>query len=184
MWRPKRRPRAPPRSLEDAPITPYATASIFSVLTFQWITPLMVLGYQRPLQATDLWKLPEDKASLLLSKRFLEHLGERQRKAAEWNAEHADELGAVEPDDQGEEKGGGESKGKSRGGRRGKGKGKGKKKYGSVAWALNDTLTGFWSGGLFKVVGDAAQMMAPLIIKQLIRFSQECMLLPPFSVPV
>jgi hypothetical protein len=99
----------------------------------------MVLGYQRPLQATDLWKLPDDKASLLLSAKFLEHLKQRQEKARVWNETHD------------------------------------KKRHGSVAWALNDTLTGFWSGGLFKVVGDTAQLMAPLIIKQIIRFSQEGM---------
>ncbi|MGG6496291.1 UNVERIFIED_CONTAM: hypothetical protein NY603_25570, partial [Bacteroidetes bacterium 56_B9] len=82
------KPRLPPRRLEDAPITPYTSASVFSVLTFQWITPLMVLGYQRPLQATDLWKLPDDKASLLLSAKFLEHLKQRQEKARVWNETH------------------------------------------------------------------------------------------------
>lgn len=43
----------------------------------------------------------------------------------------------------------------------------------SLAWALNDIASGFWAGGLFKVAGDAAQMMSPLLVKALIRFSQE-----------
>lgn len=55
----------------------------------------------------------------------------------------------------------------------------------SIPWALNDVVSGFWAGGrslypysadrlgLFKVAGDAAQMMSPLLVKALIRFSQE-----------
>lgn len=43
----------------------------------------------------------------------------------------------------------------------------------SIPWALNDTMSGFWAGGLFKVAGDAAQMMSPLLVKALIQFSQE-----------
>ena len=137
LWRPRKKPPSPPRRLQDAPVTPFATASIFSQLTFSWITPLMVLGYQRPLQATDLWKLPDEQASLAMSMTFLASLDRRQKAAAEWNASHD------------------------------------KKRFGSVAWALNDTITGFWIGGLFKVVGDASALMAPLIIKEIIRFSQK-----------
>lgn len=57
---------------------------------------------------------------------------------------------------------------------------------GSVVWALNDVMTGFWAGGkpnqrsrsdrqtgLFKVFGDTAQLMSPLLIKALINFSKE-----------
>lgn len=42
-----------------------------------------------------------------------------------------------------------------------------------MPWALNDIMSGFWTGGLFKVAGDAAQMMSPLLVKALIQFSQE-----------
>jgi hypothetical protein len=60
IWRPKNGPRKPPTSLDDAQEIPLATASYFSRLTFSWVSPLMVLGYQRPLQATDLWKVRRD----------------------------------------------------------------------------------------------------------------------------
>lgn len=47
------------------------------------------------------------------------------------------------------------------------------RRKGSLVWALNDISAGFWVGGLFKVAGDAAQMMSPLLVKALIRFSQQ-----------
>jgi hypothetical protein len=86
------------------------------VLTFHWITPLLHLGYQRPLQATDLWKMDASREAMPLAHSFLEHLDARQAKAAAWNAEHPTA----------------------------------KPRYGSLTWALNDTLTGFWSGGECK----------------------------------
>lgn len=46
-------PPAAPPSLDDAEITPLASASFLSLLTFSWITPLMDLGYRRTLQATE-----------------------------------------------------------------------------------------------------------------------------------
>lgn len=52
-----RRHRPPPpaasASLDDADLTPLATASFLSLLTFSWITPMMDLGYRRTLQATE-----------------------------------------------------------------------------------------------------------------------------------
>lgn len=33
----------------------------FGMLTYQWVTPIMIRGYQRPLQATDLWKMDESR---------------------------------------------------------------------------------------------------------------------------
>lgn len=63
------------------------------------------------------------------------------------------------------------------------------KKHGSIAWALNDTFPKFWLAGMswqmstplgqlltvgfFKVLADEAQLMAPLLIKAIIRFSQQ-----------
>ena len=50
IWFPDHPPRAPYPSIEDAPEIPVARASFWSLLTFTWITPIMVLGWQRPLQ--------------------------------------------------------------------------------------------------------------------------------------
>jgi len=44
----------------------------------------------------------------------------------------------------------------------------------SMARALHDVFGWtFWSGGLFKVVGDISQLMMPLLIRALIQFAQE-----------
>jgi len=38
--------------------------------------------------------------------------------------------------------------------------------HASLSGALNDTVGFFfWSGGMFKVCGDCAQLMGPLIVK-------------------
>ena len=47
------------------------------------------------------------------------------------------------------------------------------RKRASIIWALNDVLTGFWTAGLFKIVGDMCQLMVPLVTKQLILHSQK-----------
>lgn len=57
IWKPSTAPPLPREKLEDAPEIPLATASVFSKLTYQWVTPMLTLGYQRPLEATDLWKV-------------------------------------------------------------------------------------------------------------------------------
>lgn len=48
------------------------------------------------------------------------------------------------------------------------------KKKASLAWSLNEGVAlFFWTGGLFKVVGDTAQLMSPLVTRQIILFAQE-----------
>jgi uncharacterized membrane protein YdcZ (DUF606 family) len=40
------------------------------------------------------------------------------------------------------------------------------KKTPSLVWAMNDSVKWwFWSGGIFKVVGDVAQVTSPLVVK-------------------
>ncbi|KAJ7348605.1 hypothetical protein DFH08DRAFT_1000561 [Mycena albidolilacea] len=53
----------PPATLDEAPISPYVTTSLISRLTYSWYTPMMILGFQRTLQASDLWRMrPEREA--------------------------------------------------------------------------------------------------------------------------
>ncbi|WVF66753.1 hypothetical protein IAT40_001495 [Kwoniella sp. CBS 6097] len=175
LWRPRNTPPPPKRTLDEAERIPLAYASILSKLTFEWVTPIMVKGYQRPLQATDLWKLDESRESA------------RQKAAEEWNSQLPSRPpGLVRklrwstkaiikfrlPESYSSYGKGGsyaerrktlEQEWRRRSGR----------KRGSVAWALNDVLTGFWAGGLFKVFGDTAALMTPLLIKALINFSKE-----------
>lgn len=53
---------------------------------------VQTLGYQRTLQATDLWKLHESYASAVLSKKFDESWTSRKGKADAWNAKLAEGL--------------------------------------------------------------------------------------------
>lgn len=145
-------------------LTPFANASLFSRLTFSWLTDVMVLGYQRTLQASDLCKLDSSQEAGVLSERFEAAWARRVKAAAEWN----DKLqrGEVHPSLLNRfvwamksilsrvdrcrperqtykvryaalERQWRETTGK---------------KEPSLAWALNDVFGwSFWSGGVFKV---------------------------------
>ncbi|CAD0110783.1 unnamed protein product [Aureobasidium uvarum] len=45
-------------------------ANFFSHLTFQWMAPMMSVGYQRPLELNDLWKVNPDRSVDVLSARL------------------------------------------------------------------------------------------------------------------
>nr|POE51663.1 oligomycin resistance atp-dependent permease yor1 [Quercus suber] len=54
-------------------------AGFFSMLTFQWMAPLMTVGYQRPLELNDIWSVNPDRSVDVLATRLKESL--RKRKA-------------------------------------------------------------------------------------------------------
>ncbi|KAJ7064111.1 ABC protein [Mycena amicta] len=166
IWIPGGIPPPPPSSLADAPVSPYVSASLFSRLTYTWISPMMVLGFQRTLQASDLWKMgPEHEAGYLTGK-LEESWARRVRNAEEWNRRAL--AGEVRPsmwrkamwaipgrDRKQLEK-------------------RWKEREPSLAWALNDVLGHlFWRGGMFKVVSDTSQLMGPIIVKSLINFAKD-----------
>ncbi|SJX60774.1 probable YOR1-ABC transporter [Sporisorium reilianum f. sp. reilianum] len=86
VWRPKNPPPAPPSSLDDATLLPLANANIISRIFFQWMTPIMVLGYQRPLEATDLWALSDDLSAKQLGGQLNKDWERRVRQAKDYNA--------------------------------------------------------------------------------------------------
>jgi hypothetical protein len=45
-------------------------ASIFSIISFQWMSPLMKVGYLRPLELQDIWTINPDRAVDVLSGRL------------------------------------------------------------------------------------------------------------------
>ena len=57
LWRFKNAPPPPPESLDDAKELPLGRANIFSDYTYHWIGSMLLLGYRRPLEATDLWAM-------------------------------------------------------------------------------------------------------------------------------
>ncbi|KAI0342890.1 ABC protein [Trametopsis cervina] len=179
LWLPKDPPPPAPASLDDAKYIPLATASILSMLAYTWITPIMTLGYQRTLQATDLWKLDSSREAGPLGDKLDEAWDRRVREAEDWNARL--DRGEIRPGmfkrakwslqalktrgtSYAERRELLEKRWREHDGR----------KEASLAWALNDTFgLSFWLGGLFKVLGDTSQLMGPLLVKAVINFGKE-----------
>ncbi|PVF95679.1 ABC protein [Serendipita vermifera] len=57
----------PPGKIEAATVIPIRDAGIFSTLTYSWLSPLISLGYRRPLEVGDLWKMDPGRESGYLS---------------------------------------------------------------------------------------------------------------------
>ena len=177
---PKHQPPQTPPSLEDAKVcqqfvadklaltqfrtqlTPLASSSLISQLTYSWITDIMVLGYQRTLQASDLHKLDSSREVKSLSEQLEAAWARRVEAAAKWNAKF--DRGEVSPSilkrmtwvvraipsekDQTQKRSYSERRlALERHWREVEGR-----KEASLAWALNDVFGwSFWLGGVFKV---------------------------------
>ncbi|KAG6900221.1 hypothetical protein C0993_001290 [Termitomyces sp. T159_Od127] len=146
-------PPPPKQFLDDADLIPEATANFFQLVTFEWITPLLGLGYARPLEAPDLYKLQESRSAARIAEKINASFDRRNKRAQEYNARL--ENGEIRASlwrtvmwtlsGSRKEK---ETKWRERDG----------KKRASLIWALNDSVAWwFWSGGLLKVIGDTAQ---------------------------
>ena len=155
-----RDPPSPKASLDEADIIPEANANWLSLLTFEWIGPLMRLGYSRPLEATDLYKLQDDRSSGVIAEKIIRSFEERQRKAAEYNSRLAD--GEISPGLKGiwwSIRGQREEREKEWREKTGK-------KKASLAMAANDSVFWlFWSAGIFRLISDVAQITSPLLVK-------------------
>ncbi|KAJ7678473.1 ABC protein [Mycena rosella] len=177
LWIPAGTPPPPPNSLDDAQIIPIVSASLLSKLTYTWITPIMVLGYQRTLQATDLWKVGPEQEAGYLSEKLEAAWEQRVFAAEEWNAGLDD--GRVKPPPftsflwslkalasgikYRDRRSALEKCWREVDGR----------KEASLARAMNDVLGHlFWIGGAYKVLGDTAQLMGPILVKAIINFAK------------
>lgn len=134
----------------------------------------MTLGYQRTLQAPDLWKMDSSRECGVLSRSFGDAWARRCAVAEEWNAQL--EKGVVNPSLMTRVRwlltslhGGPDTVESER-----RWRVKDGRKEPSIAGALNEVFGWtFWSGGLFKVAGDTSQLMSPLLVRALIQFAQE-----------
>ncbi|KAI9467371.1 ABC transporter [Lactarius psammicola] len=143
----------PKKSIDDADYIPEMTTGWFSLLTFGWMNNLMALGYARPLEVSDLWKLQEHRSSGVIANVILDSFRARCRRAEEYNTRLAN--GEIKPplrlrlmngSGQWVEKDG--------------------RKQPSLTLAINDSIKWwFWSGGILKVAGDTAQVTSPLVLK-------------------
>ncbi|KAF8530143.1 ABC protein [Hysterangium stoloniferum] len=176
LWRPKGPPLPAPLSFDAVDVMPLNEASLWSVLTYAWITPIMTLGYQRPLQATDLWKMDSTREVSGLVKLLDDSWARRVHQAEEWNAKV--KAGEIQPT--WTKKGFWAVKALSgifRQGWRAKYTryiDKWSHREASLAWALNDIVGWqFWISGGVKVFGDVAQLLGPLLVKAIINFGKE-----------
>ncbi|KAF8258908.1 ABC transporter [Lactarius quietus] len=162
-------PPPPKGSIDDADFIPEMTAGWFSILTFGWMNSLMTLGYARPLEASDLWKLQEHRSSEVIAHAILDSFEARRTKADEYNARLAN--GEIKPPLRlrlmSTLRGDGDE-------RLRKWMEKDGRKQPSLAMAINDSVKWwFWSGGILKVAGDTAQVTSPLILKSLVNFATD-----------
>ncbi|KAF8322189.1 hypothetical protein DL93DRAFT_2051237 [Clavulina sp. PMI_390] len=162
---------APPPggTLEDAQFIPDSAAALWSKLTFGWMTPILNLGYARPLETTDLWKLDDWRKAEIYAERIISSFDRRHAAAQEYNIRLKN--GEIQP-----------SLSKrlwwSLKGNRGERERQWREKDGlqkaSLILAMNDAIKWFfWPGGLLKIVADISQITSPLVIKALIKFSTE-----------
>lgn len=171
-------------SLDDAPEIPLAHASLWSRLTFRWVSPLITTGYRRPLQATDLWRLDESRESAALADKFLANLDRRQARAEEWNASldkvdagwrrlQWDARALWSLPEKYETYGPRATRAERRATLEREWREHSGRRQGSLAWALTDTFPSFWWTGPWKLAGDLSMAFAPLFTKQIIRYAQE-----------
>ncbi|KAL9612812.1 MAG: hypothetical protein Q9167_002595 [Letrouitia subvulpina] len=62
--------RTPPPVPKERIVSREYNAGFLSMLTFQWMAPLMHVGYQRPLELNDIWLVNPDRAAGLLAQRL------------------------------------------------------------------------------------------------------------------
>ncbi|KIO14761.1 hypothetical protein M404DRAFT_118392 [Pisolithus tinctorius Marx 270] len=183
LWLPGNPPPPPPPSLEDAQLIPLANASIYSQLTYSWMTNVITLGYQRTLQASDLYKLDLSRQVGPLAEKLEAAWRRRVKAAADWNTKldrgemHPSIVKRLKwairaiPSERGPRK---RTYSERRAELEQHWREVGGKKHASLAWALNDVFGwSFWPGGVFKVVGDVAQLMGPLVLKAIISFAEQ-----------
>lgn len=72
----------PPPVPHERTVCPEHTAGFFSKLTWQWMQPLMKVGYKRPLEKNDLWVVNPDRSADVMAAK-LEEAFKRRREQGE-----------------------------------------------------------------------------------------------------
>lgn len=80
---PLKRSVLPPVPKERAPSREHQ-AGFFSVLTFQWMSPLMGVGYQRPLELNDIWSVNRERSIDVMKHKLLTSLETRKGRKSKF----------------------------------------------------------------------------------------------------
>ena len=62
--------RRPPPVPKERKVSREYGANLFSILTFQWMSPIMQVGYQRPLELNDIWLVNPNRSTDVLAERM------------------------------------------------------------------------------------------------------------------
>ena len=134
--------------------------------------PLLSLGYARPLEASDLYKLQDGRSSAKIAEKITKSFELRRSTAEKYNTRLAN--GEISPglkglwwslkgNRQAREKHWREVSGR---------------KKASLVLAMNDSVFWFfWIGGLIKLFSDTAQITSPLLVKVRVALVLFCALL-------
>ncbi|CEH19612.1 abc transporter [Ceraceosorus bombacis] len=143
------------------PVFPEVHASWLSLLTFGWLSRILSIGYTRPLQADELYSMPEHRRAHLYADK-LEQAWERrvaiakQQSARKTKPGLASKLACLRPSTIASKL-------------RGQPVAARQPHRPSLTLALNEvTLSWFWVGGAFKFLGDMALITSPLLVRAII----------------
>lgn len=125
------------------------------VFSFQYIQPLISLGYHRTIESDDLYSLPHHQSSSILSAELLKHLQIRihlaQSSSHHLKSHSSQSLFSIFQHFQNPIS-----------------------KLPSLALAISDTFfLKFWSAGLFKLLSDGLSVCSPFVTKALIQYGQD-----------
>ncbi|EME39299.1 hypothetical protein DOTSEDRAFT_75126 [Dothistroma septosporum NZE10] len=81
---PLRNGRPPPVPKERLPSREHG-AGWFSIYTFQWISPLMAVGYQRPLEVNDIWAVNPERSVEVMKSKLYSNLAKRRTRPGRIN---------------------------------------------------------------------------------------------------
>lgn len=174
------KPQPAPPGYGESKTLPEHSASPWSQLVFGWLGPLLSVGFSRPLQEDDLWRLPEALQTATITDRleynFYVRCPPEQRPHAVQQRHPSLSAPAGEPA-QVEE-----SKEKSVAGNtdttlpKSEASAKTKKSPydSSLFQALHRTvILRWWIGGIFKLIGDSLRTTSPLVQKALLAWLVE-----------
>ncbi|KAG7444868.1 ABC transporter [Guyanagaster necrorhizus] len=158
----------PKASIQEAELLPEVQANWFDILTFGWITALLTLGYARPLEAPDLYKLQDSRGAAFIGDRITASFEKRCSAAEAYNRRLLN--GEIKP--------GMKALWWTLRGNRTERERKWRETDGqrkpSLVLAINDSIKWwFWSAGILKVLGDTAQFTSPLLLKAIINFAKD-----------
>jgi hypothetical protein len=157
----------------DSTEIPLARAGLPSRLAFWWVAPLMSLGYKRALEPSDIWKMDASRETAPHAARFDACLLRRQKefdyrkngvespgmlRRAVWAARAGVRRNRAE---------------KTYAQRRAELETEWREDDLSVVWAIFDVFPMLWWVWPWCLIGGVAMVTAPLVIKELIKFSQQ-----------